>query len=136
MRAIATCAASPESNGLSFLELSFNIYREIGKEEIRFILLDSAQEFLNIINKKKELVAYEFNHPLTIDNISVELYFHNEDGRSIAHPGIGMAALEDSGLIYKTLGERYGYKDTFRESFEDALKIVEGSGAIERGAEK
>ena len=50
MQTVGTGIRGPK--GVNSLGLSFNIYRKVEKEEIRFILVDSAQEFLKIINAK------------------------------------------------------------------------------------
>jgi hypothetical protein len=125
-----------EEKFVNLLELSFTVNRELKKEEIRFSLVDMAYEFISVINSNEQISSYMENYPVDVSNIGIRIYFRHEDGTDIKHPGITMAALEDSGLIYKTLGEQYGYKDTMGESFEDALKIVEESRGIERGAKR
>jgi hypothetical protein len=136
MRAIETIEGGPD--GLNFLGLGFHVYKELKKEDIRIILVEASQYFLNSINKEYKLMPYMSNYPFTLNNIRISLVFKHKDGNDIDHPDIGMASISKHNfLIYKTSrGEYCDTVTTEKESFEDALKIVEESRVIKMGVEK
>jgi hypothetical protein len=138
MRLIGTGTGG--SDELNYLGLTFLVYRgELKKEEIRVILVESVQNFLDFINQEKRLTLYTNNYPFKVENISIMIIFKCEDGEGVNHPGIGRALLERSGFLsYETLDiENYCHRVSGeKESFEDALRIVEEGRGGERRAER
>ncbi|MDF2549820.1 MAG: hypothetical protein K0S07_887, partial [Chlamydiales bacterium] len=138
IRAIGSGIGMPGGN-LSFLGLSFQVYRELEKEEIRFLLVNAAQDFLKVINRKKELTPCMTDIPFTVKNIGINLFFKEGNGKTLNHPAIGCASLEEPGILsYETLD----VDDFLRtvtdeeESFEDAIKALENPAPSVKNSRK
>jgi hypothetical protein len=119
----------PVDEFVNMLELNFELDRELRKEEIRLILIEMAQDFLEIINSRKELAPYMINYPFTVKNIDIIICFNHEDGTPIDHPGIGIAAIEHCGILrYTTLDSKHYYHRVTREEedFEEVLNLIRG----------
>jgi hypothetical protein len=137
MRIAGDTARSTE-DGLCLLGLIFDNYKKLSKEEIRLVLVKSSLDFIDLINSNKDISFYASDYPFTFKNISISVYFKNEDGSDVSPPDIGVATASSSGyLIYENF-DADDYSNTFfreKESFEEALRILEKSGTIEKKAE-
>ncbi|MDF2549906.1 MAG: hypothetical protein K0S07_973 [Chlamydiales bacterium] len=127
LRAVGSGIGMPGGN-LFFLGLSFDVYRELEKEEIRALLVESTQDFLKIINSKEELKLCMSDVPFTVKNIQVNLFFSHKNGVTLNHPAFGRASIDEPGILsYETLD----VDDFLRtvtdeeETFEDAIKALE-----------
>lgn len=113
---------------IEILSLSFRVDRYLTKEEGRLIAVDCVEEFLKNINKDERIRPYLKNYPFTPKNVSILLFMFDEKGYGACHPNIGVVDASHEKIIYKT-DERGkpGYKETYEESYQDALKLVQGT---------
>ncbi len=132
MRPFAISVAMPVGN-IKYLELKFQAYGPLLKEEIRKLLVDSAKDFLSDINADSELCFYLKNHSLTMNDIGITLFLIDSSGRDLDDPYIGIAKISKGELTYDTLIIVYDteikmdlpkYKSKNKETYEEALNIL------------
>lgn len=123
---IGTSVAMP-SGVIKKLGLEFQLYGPESKEEIRKILINCSQELLNIINSNLEIRPYLECYPFTIDRIGIGLFINHKDNSGVDYPHIGIATIRKSKLEFLRLitTDIPNLKDTYVESYEDALKALE-----------
>ncbi|MDF2549907.1 MAG: Conserved hypothetical rane protein, partial [Chlamydiales bacterium] len=114
---------------LHFLNLNFNVYRKLEKEEIRVLMVDSVKAFLNHINEKKDLTPCLSDVPFTLKNIRLNFFFKDRNKKDLNYPAIGLACIDGSnGLTYLMFdGKNSRSVKREEESFEDAIKALEKS---------
>lgn len=124
--------ASPCGIGMNgkfeYLEISFEINEKLSRDKIRNILLDSGEEFLKNINDSEKVRPYLKDYPFTHKNIGIALFISDKDNRDLFDPDICCASFERGIFEYHTTAKEntFQYKDTFEETFEEALtKIAE-----------
>ena len=116
-----------DKKGYSFMGLKFQIDRVVGKNEGRKMLIDSAKEFLNTINNNPDVQPYLLEKPFTLKNIELVIFPMGSDGRGVYHPDVQVFALRNGFITYKTgtPEKKYGYHTVEKETFDEALEIVE-----------
>jgi hypothetical protein len=109
--------------------LEFELFRVVSKDEARKILIDSAEELLKEINSSPQLQPYLQPSPFTIANIEISIYIRHPDGNLVYHPDLGILSLRRGIIRYSTdtpeMRHKYGFYTEEKESYEDALKIVQ-----------
>ena len=126
---IATNVAMP-GGVIRLLGLDFQIVGPLRQERIREILINSAQELLDLINTNSQIKPYLGQFPFTIKNIDINLFILDSDGREINHPEIGIATISEGQLEYLTLAYAEIPKKISESSepYEEALKILVSQG--------
>ncbi len=133
MRPVGVTVAMPGGD-IQYLELEFQLRGPLSKQEIRKILIHSAHDFLADINSDPELCSYLKNHSFTIKDIGIGLFLIDSSERDLRDPDIGIAAISKGEIQYDTLITTYDtvikteipvFKSNYRESYEEALKILE-----------
>jgi hypothetical protein len=109
--------------------LCFDTSYPYSKEKLRELLINSAHELLNQVQKNKEIQKFIKEPPFTIKNVQIIIYNHDKDGRELRDPEISVAEISQGGLNYQTIDpqDSFKYKIDFSETYEEALKILEGS---------
>ena len=94
---------------------------------MRELLIKSAQELLDQVNKNNDIQKHLKEPPFTIKNIQIIIYNHDKDGREIYDPGISTADMSRGILTYQTVDstDTFKYKNEYEESYEDALKLYQ-----------
>lgn len=107
------------------LTLCFDTKSIHTKEQLRRLLIESAQELLNQINRNNEIQEFLKTRPFTIKNVEIIIYNHDKNGREVYDPGISTAAISQGILTYHTVdpADTFKYKNEFEESYEEALAI-------------
>jgi hypothetical protein len=132
MRPFAVSVAMPGGD-IQYLELKFQIYGPLSKEQIRKVLINAAHDFLSDINSDSDLCIYLKNHSLTIQDIGITLFLIDSSGRGLRDPNISIAAITKGELEYDILVDNYdeelkrnipSYKSKYRESYEEALRLL------------
>ncbi|MFZ0565164.1 MAG: hypothetical protein WAM28_03165, partial [Chlamydiales bacterium] len=127
MNPIATNVAMP-GGIVKLMGLDFQICGPLTKENIRKILISSAQELLLNINSNTEIRPYLETYPFTIKNVEMNLFILDSSRIRLDHPHIGIAGIVDGGLDYLTLVsiENIPKKITeSQETYEEAIKTLE-----------
>lgn len=109
-----------------FLEISFHIRRSILKEELRYMLIDSADEFLKNINSSEKIKPFLKNYPFAYKNVGIIFYIYDNAGYDLCHPNITIAEIVSGKLTFRTNDPENTnrYKETTKESIEEALQLI------------
>jgi hypothetical protein len=128
MRAIVTNVAMP-GGVVKLLGLDFQIQGPITKNELRKILINSANDFISTINQNKDIHQYLEHNPFDINAMDITLFLIDSEGDSINHPDIRVASIRDNKLTYKTYITTDIPKLISREeeTYEEALKKLQES---------
>jgi hypothetical protein len=96
------------------------------KEQLRQLLLKTAQELLDQINNNKELQEFIKEPPFTIKNVQIIIYNHDENGGTLYDPQILTAQISQTTLTYRTIEsqDNFKLKNEFIETYENALKMI------------
>jgi|GEM_PF-2624313 hypothetical protein len=110
------------------LGLCFHVYRVLKKEEIRKILVGCVEYFVNEINSNEKIRPYLEKYPFGPKNITIGLIMYTSEEGDVYDPDIEAAFAAGGVIWYGTKGkdQEFGYKNEYRESFEDAAKLVQG----------
>jgi hypothetical protein len=113
---------------VNLIGISFQTYRAIDRNEIRYILIDCVEELLKAINESEEIRSYLKNFPFTTNNIRIEMFISDTNGRWLYDPNIGVASIsEDNKIYYYTTSPNAAlFKNKYEELYEEALAIVKG----------
>ena len=106
-------------------------YRKIlTKDEGRVLLLNCAYDVLEAFNSYPQFQQYMADYPFTGFNIIVNIFVHPPPPNyDVIHPNIAVFTFYDDTLWYNThtseSRNNYEYYTKEKESYEEALKIVE-----------
>lgn len=95
------------------------------KEELRALLIQSAEELLNQVQEDKEIHQFLKNPPFTIRNVEIIIYNNDKGGFDVFDPDISVARISQGKLIYRTtdINDPLKYKNEYEESYEEAIRI-------------
>lgn len=101
--------------------------KNLNRDELRFMLVRCAQELLREVQSTNGINDYLYKPPFKISDIQIIIYNHDKDGRELLDPLIGSAEISRGILTYDTVDpiNTLRYKNTFSETYEEALKILE-----------
>ena len=102
------------------IDLTFESNYLLTKEELRILLIKSAQEALQQINQDVNIQLCIIEHSLTINNINITIF----NSEKVKDTEIGMAQISQGKLIYETIDIAGNCKDKFEESYEEALEAM------------
>jgi len=110
-----------------YLEITFEINRPLSKKEAREIVLLSTNEFLKIINAKKELKKYLKNHPFDYKNAGIVIHIRGVKNEELFDPNLCLASSTKSGVRFYTNDPKdsFKYKEKIIETHEEALKLLQ-----------
>ena len=136
MKVIGFSAAMP-AGVINNLGLLFQVSRILTREEARVILVDGVQEFLAEVNANEEIRPYLKAYPFTAKNITVDIYMRGSKGENVYDPNIEAASAYGGKIWYATKdkNKKYGYKSEYKESFEEAVKLVDEAHANQQRGE-
>lgn len=120
--------------------LHFEMFRIVSKDESRKMLVDCVEEMLKEINSNPQLQPYLQPSPFTVANIEIAIFIRHPDGQYAYHPDLGILTVRGGVIRYSTdipeMRHKYGFYTEEKESYEDALKIVQSQVQIPLGATK
>lgn len=108
------------------LTLCFNTKSPYTKNQLRELLVKSAQELLQQVNMNKDILEFLKESPFTIKNVQIIIYNSDKDGREVYDPGISTAQILEGIVNYSTIDpeDTFKYKNEFKETYEEALKAL------------
>jgi hypothetical protein len=126
MKTIGTNVAMP-GGVVKLLGLDFHIRGPLSREEIRKILIESAQDFLTMVNSDEAVRSYLENYPFKIENVHITLFCIDSRGFKLDDPYIGIAGIARGELDYKILitTDIPSIKSEFEESYEEAMEALQ-----------
>jgi hypothetical protein len=106
--------------------LCFDTKSPQAKEELRRLLIESANELLKQVTENEEIQQFLRERPFTIKNVQIIIYNHDKKGREVYDPGIATAEISEGVLTYRTVdsADTFKFKQQFQESYEEALKAL------------
>ncbi len=121
-------AAMP-GNAVKQLTLCFDTQEQYTKEQLRELLIKSAQILLHQITINETIQKYLVTTPATIDNVDIIIYNTDKNGIVGVDPIIATAGILNGQLTYKTKDpdDIFKYKNRFNETYQEALKALEES---------
>ena len=108
--------------GKEFLGLSFEYSSSLKIEEIRRLIVYSADLLLNNWITDKKYQKY-LKNPYSVKNIEIEIYLINKDGSKVSFSEICVAALAREKISYK-IKDGHHLKTIHQETYEEAKKII------------
>ena len=129
MKPIEAGAAMPGGE-INRFHMSYDVRKSLSKNELRIWLVEMSQVLLNQITRNEQIERYLIKTPFTIDDIDIVIFNHDKDGRRIYDPAITVADISGGIITYETKdpNQEYGYKNTYTETYEEALKIIQSGG--------
>lgn len=133
MRPSGTGVAMP-GGVVKKLGLDFHITGPLSKDDIRKILVHSAQDFLSYINADKEIRPYLDHFPFEMNNVELTLFLNDSQGTGLSNPHVGIAAISTDELEYDYLVDHYEKSLNInmpkiikkeKESYQEALKALQ-----------
>ncbi len=106
------------------LSLTFEIEGPKNKEELRRIMVDSLETFLNAINNDKQLRPYLITYPFSLKQIFLTIFVRGKEEYYIWHPEIRSVSILLNGITYITYDQKYN-RTEFVETYEEAKKIIQ-----------
>jgi len=108
------------------LTLCFDTNFPYSKVQLRELLIKSAEELLNQVNKNIEIQEFLKERPFSIKNIDIIIYNHDKNGFGLKDPQISVANVSQGNLTYSTIDpeDSFKYKNEYDESYEEALKAL------------
>jgi hypothetical protein len=106
--------------------LCFNTKYPYTKEQLRELLIKSAQELLDQVKANNEIQEFLKEKPFTIRNVEIIIYNQDKQGRDVYDPEILTAEISKGILTYRTIesSTQFNLKNQFLESYEEALKKI------------
>lgn len=108
------------------LTVCFNTKSPYTKDQLRELLIKSAQELLKQVNDNNEIQEFLKKSPFNLRNVQIIIYNSDKDGREVYDPGISTAEISQGILTYQTVDatDTFKYKNEYEESYEEALKAL------------
>lgn len=126
---IKSCGAGAAMPGgpIKELTLCFDTKFIHTKQQLRELLIISAQELLRHVNKNNDVQKFLKERPFTIKNVQIIIFNHDKDSREVYDPNISGAQIARGVLIYRTVSKSDGFrfKDQYEESYDEALKTLQ-----------
>jgi hypothetical protein len=118
-------AAMP-GGSIQGLTLCFNTKSPYTKEQLRELLIKSAQELLKQVNENNEIQEFLKECPFKVKNVQIIIYNSDKDGQEVYNPEISTAEISQGTLIYQTVdfADTFKYKNEIEETYEEALKAL------------
>ena len=111
-------------NEVKKISFRFNSPCKLSHEQARILYVNTVATYLREVNQNEAIRPYLIKHPFTFENSDIQISFDSSKKTNfIALMGIGK-----NYIYYATFPpEKNTYETYHRETFEEALKIVEES---------
>ncbi len=111
---------------IQILTLCFDTKSIHTKEQLREVLVTSAQELLRQVNENNDIQEFLKERPFTIKNIQIIIYNHDKNGREVYDPNTSGIQIAQGILTFRTVdkSDTFRFKDQFEESYDEALKAL------------
>jgi hypothetical protein len=109
------------------LTLSFDTFNVMTRDQLRKILIESSQEFIQIINNNQPIQPFLANIPFDLSNVNIIIFVKDENNRDAYDPEISIASIRGGILVYKTIDKNddFKFKNRYYESFEEAKQLTQ-----------
>ena len=125
---------SPSMEGGSLMEniqMISLFFRTHGKhysvEDARSLMITCIKEYLERINTNKDIKPYLCVFPFTAENLEFQINFYKEPLLRVEKGYVSTVGVVKGKVYYLTFDHEKGKsEDLFHESYEEAVRIVEG----------
>lgn len=133
IRACGSGVSMPEGP-IRWLTICFDTEKTATKEELRKLLINSAQIVVDFITSNEEIQPFLKVRPFTMENVQIIIYNHNEKGYNVYDPGISTAQISDLMLTYRTTdaADTFKFKNKYIETYEEALEKIKQKDVSEK----
>ena len=99
------------------LALCFDTKSPLTKEQLRELLVKTANELVHQVQDNKEIQEFLKDPPFTIKNVQIIIYNHDEKGYGVFDPQIATAQISLGILTYRTIdsADTFQFKHQFTE---------------------
>ena len=91
------------------LVLAFGTKDTLSKSQLRFLLIQIANELLNQVNSNNNIQKFLEKSPFTIENVQIIIYNRDKHGSEVYSPEISTADISEGVFSYHTVNQN----DTF-----------------------
>lgn len=118
--------ASMPGGPIKKINLSFDSRNAYCRNELREFLIKITQKIVHEVNSNEEIQQYLLIRPFNEKNVEIAIFNHDAKGGELFDPYICGAGISPEGLIYRTSDSEnpLQYKNRYRESYEEALKLL------------
>lgn len=109
---------------------SFKAIGPLSQEELRVLMVEIIEEFLERINKDEDIRQYLASYPFTASNLEFQISLIDTRGEKIKNKGSATEMLYklrvfEGKMKYSILNDdKVCWQDIYEESYEEALEIV------------
>ena len=109
------------------LKMGFTLYEKGTIKGARKLLVTLTQKLADMVNAHKEIRPYLREYPFGLNRAYVSLSYDNRDGSSKNDNSVTHVCQGKQGIAYSTDDPNgfAGFRKLHRESFEEALKIIQ-----------
>jgi hypothetical protein len=122
-----TTIETPVWNEIHQFEVTYCFIAKFNIEQARKKLLDSVQKYLTLINENQDLKPFLYKHPFTNKELLFRIDFYNEKRGYVGKDYISSCFLDGDKINYIFEPEENSPKYLHTETYEEALKIVQGN---------
>ena len=127
---------TPEYNAIHDFYFTFFSLEKVNLQEARKILINSTKNLLHEINNNKEISNYLYSTPFTHRNLDLGISFFNKKGKHRYKNYISGCAINGNTIYYKIAYPNGTFARIHEESYDEALKIVEGEKSNNKNENK
>ncbi len=112
---------------VKLIGFSFQIFRQMKKNEARTMVVDCVQDLLADINQEEKIRPYLEVFPFDTNHVEIFLFIDPIDEVD-CHPNLSVVTASHRKIYYNTNDseKKYKFKCEEEETFEDAVKILKG----------
>ena len=117
-------------NQINQIDMYFYIKEELSISQMRSLLINLTNDFLEQINAGEKSKDYLAVYPFEFNRLHFSVVIYNKDRKRIVNPGnskekITFAFTKNNKLFYFIINEEQDhYQKIFEDNYEEALKIV------------
>jgi len=117
-------------NHVRSMSLSFDYLGEMNMEQGRELMVYCVNEYLSAINNHLEIRPYLIQYPFTPKNVQIRIFIRKANGQEVSSGSLTVVCAIEGSLKYKI--KQADFQITHRESFEEAVSILEKGGSIQK----
>lgn len=114
------------NHGFEHISITFELFENKSRDELRSILLDGTQIFLRKLNESEKARLILPNYPATQKNVGIDIFIHGKENYNLFHPNFFCAAISKGELSFlsRTEENRYVVHEEITETYEEALDLI------------
>ncbi len=108
--------------------LSFQVRHPLERNEVRYLIVDCAEELINAVNANEEIRPYLRDYPFTTKNVQIFIFSSTSKGGDVYDPYIGASWIAESDKISYCTSEpsKITYKNKYYETYAEARAKILG----------